>query len=55
MFGLFPVLLTTSCKVEIPETPSPGLTNLPEQLAELRETVHLLDYLFIIKGYNSGT
>ena len=26
-----------------------------EQLTELRETLYLLDYQFIIKGYHSGT
>ena len=29
--------------------------NVLERFAELRETFYLLDYWFIIKGYNSGT
>ncbi|KAF0875920.1 FHR5 protein, partial [Crocuta crocuta] len=37
------------------QPPSLGLINLLEQLTELRETFYLLDYGFIIKGYNSGT
>lgn len=36
-------------------TTSLCLFNLLEQLAELRETFHLLNYRFIIKEYNSGT
>ena len=36
-------------------TPSLGLINLLEWPTELRETFHLLDYQFIIKGYNPGT
>ena len=36
-------------------TPSLGSINLLEPLTELRETFYLLDYQFIIKGYNSGT
>lgn len=35
--------------------PSLGLINLLKQLTELRETFFLLDYWFIIKGYNSET
>ena len=26
-----------------------------EELTEFRKTAHLLDYLFVIKGYSSGT
>lgn len=29
-----------------------GLNDLQVQLTELRETFYLLDFLFIIKGYN---
>ena len=29
--------------------------NLLERLTELRKTVSILDYYFVIKGYNSGT
>ena len=36
-------------------TSSLGSINLLEWLTELSETFHLLDYQFIIKGYNSGT
>ena len=43
------------CRSEFPTTPSSSLINLLEQLTELRETVYLLDYQFIIKGYNTGT
>ena len=32
-----------------------GLINVLERLTELRETFYLLDYWFIIEGYNSGT
>ena len=35
--------------------PSSGLINLLEHLTELRETFSLLDYWFIVTGYNSGT
>ena len=45
----------TGSKSEVPTTPSLGSINLLEQLTELRETFYLLDYWFIIKGYNSGT
>ena len=34
---------------------SSSLTNLLLQLTKLRETFYLLGYLFILKGYNSGT
>ena len=45
----------TSYRLEVPTTLSLGLINFLEQLTELRETFHLLDYQFIIKGYSSGT
>ena len=32
-------------------TPSLGSINLLEQLTELRETIYLLDYQFIVEGY----
>ena len=32
-----------------------GSITLPEQLTELKEALCLLNYQFIIKGYNSGT
>ena len=32
-----------------------GLINLLEWLTEFRETFYLLDYMFVIKGCNSGT
>ena len=35
--------------------PSLDLINLLEQLTELRETFCILDYQFIIKGYNLET
>lgn len=35
--------------------PSLGLINLLEQLTELRKTFYMLDYWFILKGFNSGT
>ena len=40
---------------EIHITPSWDLGNLLEQLIDLRKTVYLLDYQFIIRGYNLGT
>lgn len=42
-------------RMEVPVTPSLGLINLLEQFTDLRKTFYLLDYWFIIKGYNSGT
>lgn len=36
-------------------THSLGLNNLLEWLPELEGRFHLLDHLFTIKGYNSGT
>ena len=41
--------------IRVPGTNSLGSINLLEWLAELREIFYLLDYLFIIKGYSSGT
>ena len=32
-----------------------GLINLLEWVTELRETLYLLDYWFMIKGHNVGT
>lgn len=34
---------------------TPWIQNSPEQLTELRNTVYLLDYWFIMKGYGSKT
>ena len=42
-------------RLEVPTTPSLGSINLLEWLTELRETFYLLNYQFIVKGYNSGT
>ena len=42
-------------KSEDPMTPSLILTNLLEQLKELRERFYLLHYQFIINEYNSRT
>ena len=39
----------------VPVTPSLSLINLQKQLTELREILYLLDYWFILKGYNSET
>ena len=52
---LLPVLLTIAYKSEVLTPSSLGLTNLLEQLTELRETFYLLDDQFIIKRYNSET
>ena len=53
---LLPMLLTSYiCRLEVPMTLSLGSINLLEWLTELRETFYLLDYQFILKGYNSGT
>ena len=54
MPGACPPVTGAGCNLEIPTTPFLGLINLLEQLVELRETFYLLDYWFIIKGYNSG-
>ena len=43
------------CKLGGSHDPLFGFDNFLEWLTELRETVYLLDYLFIIKWYNSGT
>ena len=61
--GLFPTPTTsdpnhlcfwpTSYNSEAPTTLSLGSNNLFEWLTELTETFYLLDYQFIIKGYNS--
>ena len=51
---LSPVLLISwkhRYKLEVPL----GLTNVLEQLTEFRATFYLLNYWFIIKGYNSET
>ena len=45
----------TGYRLEVPMTPSLGSINLLEWLTKLRKPVYLLDYWFIIKGYNSGT
>ena len=42
-------------KSEVPITLSLGSSNLLEQLTDLRKTLYLLDYCFIIKRCNSGT
>lgn len=39
-------------RLEAPMTFFLGLNDLQVQLTELRETFYLLDFLFIIKGYN---
>ena len=39
---------------QFPMTPSLGSINLLEWLTELREAFYLVDYQFILKGYNSG-
>lgn len=41
-------------RLELPLTPSLGWTKLIYWLAELRETFYLVDYWFVVKGYNSG-
>lgn len=41
------------CELEVPLTPSLGLINFLQQLTELRETYHLLDFQFSMKGYSS--
>ena len=48
---LSPVLLTNGYKLEVLTNPAPCVGyNLLERLTELRETLYLLDYRFIIKG-----
>ena len=37
------------------QPPPSGSINLLERLTKLKETSYLLDYRFIIKGYNSAT
>jgi len=44
-----------ACRSEVPMASSLGLINLLERFTDLRETSYSLDYLFFIKGYNSGT
>ena len=43
------VLLITDYKLKVPTTPSSGSIHLLEGLAELRKSVYLLDYWFIVK------
>ena len=50
-----PVLLTDWLQFGGAQDPSLDLINLLEWLTELRETFYLLDYQFIIGGYNPGT
>jgi len=45
-----PLLAPTS----LPRSPPHHLINLLQWLTDLRETFHLLDYRFIMKGYNSN-
>lgn len=49
---LSPVLLT-DYRLEVPMIVSLSLNNLLEWFRDLRETVYLLNYWFIIKEYNS--
>lgn len=46
---LLPVLLTASYKSKIPTTFSPGSITMLEQPKELKKTVYLLEYQFIVK------
>lgn len=48
-------LLTLAVDHRVSHTPSLASINLPEQLIQFRKTFYLLDYQFILKGYNSGT
>ena len=43
------VLLITDYKLKVPTTPSSGSIHLLEGLTELRKSVYLLDYWFIVK------
>ena len=53
---LSPGLLTDQLYIRSSnDPPALGSINLLGHLTELRETFYLLDYWFIIKGYNSGT